>query len=55
MATDVTRGRLLRLPWDYELLEFDPDGRGRPPPALLGLEALPARLPGRVASRRVNW
>jgi NTE family protein len=25
MATDVTRGRLLRLPWDYELLGLDPD------------------------------
>jgi NTE family protein len=25
MATDVTRGRLLRLPWDYELLNLDPD------------------------------
>lgn len=25
MATDVTHGRLLRLPWDYELLGLDPD------------------------------
>jgi NTE family protein len=25
MATDVTRGRLLRLPWDYRLLGLDPD------------------------------
>jgi NTE family protein len=25
MATDVTRGRLLRLPWDYALLNLDPD------------------------------
>jgi NTE family protein len=25
MATDVTYGRLLRLPWDYELLGLDPD------------------------------
>jgi NTE family protein len=25
MATDVTRGRLLRLPWDYRLLNLDPD------------------------------
>jgi NTE family protein len=25
MATDVTRGRLLRLPWDYPLLGLDPD------------------------------
>jgi NTE family protein len=25
MATDITRGRLLRLPWDYELLGLDPD------------------------------
>ena len=25
MATDVTRGRLLRLPWDYRLLHRDPD------------------------------
>jgi NTE family protein len=25
MATDVTRGRLLRLPWDYHLLNLDPD------------------------------
>jgi NTE family protein len=25
MATDVTRGRLLRLPWDYGLLGLDPD------------------------------
>jgi len=25
MATDVTRGRLLRLPWDYHLLHLDPD------------------------------
>ena len=25
MATDVTRGRLLRLPWDYALLGLDPD------------------------------
>jgi NTE family protein len=25
MATDVTRGRLLRLPWDYRLLDLDPD------------------------------
>jgi NTE family protein len=24
-VTDVTNGRLLRLPWDYELLELDPD------------------------------
>jgi NTE family protein len=24
-ATDVTRGRLLRLPWDYHLLGLDPD------------------------------
>ena len=24
-ATDVTRGRLLRLPWDYALLNLDPD------------------------------
>ncbi len=24
-ATDVTRGRLLRLPWDYELLGLEPD------------------------------
>ncbi|HEX5527681.1 MAG TPA: patatin-like phospholipase family protein [Solirubrobacterales bacterium] len=24
-ATDVTNGRLLRLPWDYELLGLDPD------------------------------
>lgn len=24
-ATDITRGRLLRLPWDYELLGLDPD------------------------------
>jgi NTE family protein len=24
-ATDVTRGRLLRLPWDYESLGLDPD------------------------------
>jgi NTE family protein len=27
MATDVTRGRLLRLPWDYELLGLDPDSQ----------------------------
>lgn len=25
MATDVTHGRLLRLPWDYELFDLDPD------------------------------
>lgn len=25
MATDITRGRLLRLPWDYPLLDLDPD------------------------------
>ena len=25
MATDVSRGRLLRLPWDYRLLNLDPD------------------------------
>ena len=25
MATDVTHGRLLRLPWDYRLLHLDPD------------------------------
>jgi NTE family protein len=25
MATDVTHGRLLRLPWDYHLLGLDPD------------------------------
>ena len=25
MATDITRGRLLRLPWDYHLLNLDPD------------------------------
>jgi NTE family protein len=25
MATDVTKGRLLRLPWDYRLLNLDPD------------------------------
>jgi NTE family protein len=25
MATDVTRGRLLRLPWDYRSLNLDPD------------------------------
>ena len=25
MATDVTNGRLLRLPWDYGLLGLDPD------------------------------
>ena len=25
MATDITRGRLLRLPWDYHLLKLDPD------------------------------
>jgi NTE family protein len=25
MATDVTRGRLLRLPWDYALFGLDPD------------------------------
>jgi NTE family protein len=24
-ATDVTHGRLLRLPWDYELFDLDPD------------------------------
>ncbi len=25
MVTDITRGRLLRLPWDYRLLGLDPD------------------------------
>lgn len=25
MATDITAGRLLRLPWDYRLLHLDPD------------------------------
>jgi NTE family protein len=25
MATDVTKGRLLRLPWDYSLFHLDPD------------------------------
>lgn len=25
MATDVSRGRLLRLPWDYHLIGLDPD------------------------------
>jgi len=25
MATDVTNGRLLRLPWDYSLFHLDPD------------------------------
>jgi NTE family protein len=25
MATDVTKGRLLRFPWDYPLLNLDPD------------------------------
>jgi len=25
MATDITRGRLLRLPWDYHLLNLEPD------------------------------
>jgi NTE family protein len=25
MATDITHGRLLRLPWDYPLLNLDPD------------------------------
>lgn len=25
MATDVTRGRLLRLPWDYHLFHLNPD------------------------------
>jgi len=24
-ATDITRGRMLRLPWDYHLLSLDPD------------------------------
>ena len=24
-ATDITRGRLLRLPWDYARLGLDPD------------------------------
>lgn len=24
-ATDITNGRLLRLPWDYDLLDLDPD------------------------------
>ena len=24
-ATDITRGRLLRLPWDYKLVDLDPD------------------------------
>jgi len=27
MATDVTNGRLLRLPWDYHLFGLDPDGQ----------------------------
>lgn len=27
MATDVTNGRLLRLPWDYEKLGLDPDAQ----------------------------
>ena len=27
MATDVTRGRLLRLPWDYHLFGLDPDAQ----------------------------
>ena len=27
MATDVTRGRLLRLPWDYRLFNLDPDAQ----------------------------
>ena len=27
MATDVTNGRLLRLPWDYGLLGLDPDAQ----------------------------
>jgi NTE family protein len=26
-ATDITRGRLLRLPWDYEALGLDPDSQ----------------------------
>jgi NTE family protein len=26
-ATDITRGRLLRLPWDYKLLDLDPDAQ----------------------------
>ena len=26
-ATDITRGRLLRLPWDYESLGLDPDAQ----------------------------
>lgn len=25
IATDITQGRLLRLPWDYELFDRDPD------------------------------
>jgi NTE family protein len=25
MATDITRGRLLHLPWDYPRLDLDPD------------------------------
>ncbi|MBI5106729.1 MAG: patatin-like phospholipase family protein [Solirubrobacterales bacterium] len=27
MVTDVTRGRMLRLPWDYPLLGLDPDAQ----------------------------
>jgi NTE family protein len=27
MVTDITNGRLLRLPWDYPLLNLDPDGQ----------------------------
>jgi NTE family protein len=27
MATDVTNGRLLRLPWDYPMFGLDPDGQ----------------------------
>lgn len=27
MATDITNGRLLRLPWDYHLLGLEPDSR----------------------------
>ncbi|GAA0504530.1 esterase [Saccharopolyspora subtropica] len=27
LATDITRGRLLRLPWDYPLFHLDPDAQ----------------------------
>ncbi len=40
MATDVTNGRLLRLPWDYDVLGLDPDEQ-LVADAVLGVKVVP--------------